>query len=81
MDLRSYARVDMESTVPLQVLKKTPEEGLQFELSSKSLGAVQPYLRGRLNRAALEQSRPNAETHAEMEGTELEEAQKEVGLL
>lgn len=54
MDLRSYARVDTECTVPLQILKKTPEEGLQFELSSKSLRSVQHYLNGRPTQAALE---------------------------
>ena len=75
MDLRSYARVDSECTVPLQILKKTPEEGLQFELQSKSRQAVQQYLNGRPTQAALEQSRPYVQTQ-----TEIEEAQIEFGL-
>lgn len=75
MDQMSYARVDTECTVPLQILKKTPEEGLQFELQSKSLQALQGYLYGRHTRAALEQSRPNVQTQ-----TEMEEIKEEVGL-
>ncbi|KAF6219385.1 hypothetical protein HO133_005211 [Letharia lupina] len=59
MDLRSYARFDTECTIPLQILKKTPEEGLQFELSSKSRRSVQHYLNGRPTQAALEQPQPN----------------------
>lgn len=74
MDESSYARVDTNCTVPLQVLRKTPEEGLQFELKSKSLQAVQRYLNRGLTQAALEQSRPNVQIQ-----TEIEEAPEEVG--
>lgn len=75
MDQRSYARVDSECTVPLQILNKTPEEGLQFELKSESRQAIQHYLNGRPTQAALGQSRLYVQTQ-----TELEEAQIEVGL-
>lgn len=74
MDERSYARVDTNCTVPLQVLRKTPGEGLQFELKSESLQAVRRYLNRGLTQAALEQSRPNVQIQ-----TEIEEAQEEVG--
>ena len=74
VDQRSYAKVNTECMVSLQVLKRTPEEGLHFELKSKSLQAVQHYLNGRPTQAALEQSRPYLQTQ-----TEMEEAQIEVG--
>ena len=74
MDQRSYAKVDTECMVSLQVLKRTSEEGLHFELKSKSFHAVQHYLNGRPTQAALEQSRPYLQTQ-----TEMEEAQIEVG--
>lgn len=67
VDLRSYARVDTECTVPLEILKRTPEEGLQFELRSKSLQAVQGYLNGRPTQTVLGQPQSIVQTWTAME--------------
>ena len=66
LDLRSYVRVDTECAVPLEILKKTPVEGLQFELKSKSLHSLRHYLNRRPSQAALEQPRPIVQTQTEM---------------
>ena len=65
--LRSYVRVDTECIVPIQILKKTPEEGLQFELQSKSLQAVQRFLSRRSMQAVVVQPRPVVQMRTEME--------------
>lgn len=69
---RSYARVDTECIVPIQILKRTPEEGLQFELQSKSRQAVQWYLNRRLMQAALVQVQPIVHMQTVVEEAEVE---------
>lgn len=69
---RSYARVDTECIVPVQVLKRTPEEGLQFELRSESRRAVQWYLNRRAMQAGLVQVQPSAQMQTVMEEAEVE---------
>ena len=68
---RSYARVDTECIFPIQILKRTPEEGLQ-ELQSKSRQAVQRYLNRRSMQAALVQ----AQSFVQMQ-TVIQEAEEE----
>lgn len=60
----------------LQILKETTEEGLQFELKSKSLQALQDHLDGRPTQVALAQSRLNVQIQTEVE---MEEIHEEVG--
>lgn len=80
LDLRSYVRVDTECTVPIEILKRTPEEGLQFELKSKSLQDVHGKVNGRLMQPGLVQFLPVVQTQTAMEEEEEEEeAQEEVG--
>lgn len=69
---RSYVRVDTECIVPIQVLKRTPEEGLQFELQSKSRQAVQWYLHRCSMQAALVQVTPIVHMQTVMEEAEAE---------
>ena len=69
---RSYARVDTECSVPVQILKRTPEEGLQFELQSKSRQAVLGYLNRRPMLAALCQPQPIVQPLAKTEEAEEE---------
>ena len=49
--------------VPVQILKKTPIEGLQVGLTSRSVQAVQHCLNRRAIQAALEQSQANTSKH------------------
>ena len=64
----SFVRVDTDCAVPLEILKETPEQGLQFELQSKSLRRMHRYTSGRPTPAApLEQSPPSVQAYTEME--------------
>ena len=71
---RSYARVDTECIVPVQILKRIPQEGLQFELRSKSHQAVVHYINRRSMQAAPVQAQPTVQRL-----TETEEAEGESG--
>ena len=56
--MSSFVRVDIECALPLENLKETPEEVLDFELQSKSLQHFHHDGNGRPTLAAPEQSRP-----------------------